>query len=669
MARRILTSTLLLLAMLVAPAQARVMTASIAKVTTGVATMHGVRVRLEWPADAASGQLLLQARRMQAPDLGYEFENVQWQCTLQRAWRCEGAIRSAGRKPLRLQVDLATASTDAILSSGDAALSIHRIAASPDFTRIDLTRVPVAWAQALLAQAWPEATLTAGQLSGSLGVDVPAQGPVQVQGRLNLLSLGLDTPDGRIAAQGLGAQLDLDYRKFPERTLVTLDGDIDAGEVLWGSGYFELGGTPTRVSVVAVQRAGSGWEVPRLAWGDGEALRVDGSFAFDADAVPRRAELHIASADLRRLGPRYLSGWLGLLGLGEMVMEGSLDAHVLLQEGSLARAEATLAGVSITDAQQRFGFDGVEGDVVFSSGAVAESMLRWTGGRVAGVSFGPAQIPLQSGGGSISLRRQVEVPLLGGAVVLEGLEVRPPLAERGLEVEFGLALQSLDVGQLAAALDWPAFTGRLDGRVPKARYANDRLSFDGTLTAQTFGGTVEVSALAMERPFGPAPTLAADIVFEDMDLQSLTGVFGFGEITGALDGSVRGLRLVDWSAQAFDAQLRTDDAWKGRRRISQRAVQDLSSVGGAGGLGDSLQAQALKLFEDFGYRRIGISCRLENEVCMMDGLGSVGAGFSIVQGSGLPRLSVVGFNRRVDWPVLVDRLVAVTQGESTPIIE
>jgi hypothetical protein len=232
-----------------------------------------------------------------------------------------------------------------------------------------------------------------------------------------------------------------------------------------------------------------------------------------------------------------------------------------------------------------------------------------------------------------------------------------------------MTLRDLDVARLAQAMQWPAFKGRLDGRIPKVRYANDRIDLDGTLSAAMFDGTVRISGLAMERPFGTAPTLAADVVFDDLNLQSLTEVFGFGEITGALDGSIRQLRLVDWSAQAFAADLHTDPDWKGERRISQRAVQDLSSVGGGGGLGQGLQAQALKLFDDFRYRRIGIRCRLANGVCRMDGLGSVGNGFSIVQGAGLPRLSVVGFNRDVDWPTLVDRLVAVTQGESTPVIE
>ena len=75
---------------------------------------------------------------------------------------------------------------------------------------------------------------------------------------------------------------------------------------------------------------------------------------------------------------------------------------------------------------------------------------------------------------------------------------------------------------------------------------------------QLFGGAVQVSSLSMERPFGVAPSLSADLALDDIDLQALTGVFDFGSITGALDGRIDGLRLVDWTATAFDAELHTD---------------------------------------------------------------------------------------------------------------
>ena len=126
--------------------------------------------------------------------------------------------------------------------------------------------------------------------------------------------------------------------------------------------------------------------------------------------------------------------------------------------------------------------------------------------------------------------------------------------------------------------------------------------------------------------------------------------------------------MVDWQPVAFDATLRTQRKPGVKQRISQRAVQDLSSVGDAS-FATSLQSQLIGLFDDFGYSRIGISCRLADEVCAMDGLGSAGAGFIIVEGSGIPRLTVVGFNHRVDWPTLVERLAAVGKGDVKPVVQ
>jgi hypothetical protein len=267
---------------------------------------------------------------------------------------------------------------------------------------------------------------------------------------------------------------------------------------------------------------------------------------------------------------------------------------------------------------------------------------------------------------------------LGGSLRFDGLVLRPPAAGEGMRMQFGLALDKLDIGKLAQSLGWPAFQGELSGRIPAARYADEHLDFDGGLTAQLFGGQVQVSALSLERPFGVAPSLTADLVLDDLDLMALTGVFDFGSISGKLDGRISGLRLVDWGATAFDAELHTDaDAARRadvRQRISQRAVQNISSVGDSSFV-SSLQGRLIGLFDDFGYRRIGISCRLANEVCEMGGLhpadnpGSVTGGFTIVEGASLPKLTVVGFNRQVDWPTLLERLAAAGKGDVKPVVQ
>src|SRR5690606_7629866 len=135
--------------------------------------------------------------------------------------------------------------------------------------------------------------------------------PLRVVGRLALAGLGLDTPDGSIAAEGLGAQFDIDYRKSAGLSLVTLDGDLRGGEMLVGNGYIALPATPVAVNIAARQQGARGWEIPQLRWDDGEALKVEGSMGFDPGLNLDNADLRVRSADLAPLRPRYLSGWLG----------------------------------------------------------------------------------------------------------------------------------------------------------------------------------------------------------------------------------------------------------------------------------------------------------------------------------------------------------------------
>lgn len=656
---------------------ARTMSARIERVVTPVATLEQVKIRLSWPAEAAQGQLELQAGRVEAPDLGYRFGDVAWRCPLQRdgrgGWRCEGELRGAGGPPLRLALDLGVASTDARLSRGAAALSLQRAAASPDLTRIELTRVPLAWAQALVAQAWPAGRIKAGTLDGRLDIAAPARQPLRITGPLRLRGGALDTPDGLIAAEHLGAQLDVSARLDRERS-VAIDGHLQGGELLFGNAYLALAKRAVALRVRAQQRPGEGWRLPDLAWRDDGILALEGSAALNADGSLAALDLDLRSDDLKPLRDAYLSGFLGLAGLGQLDLSGAAQARLRLHGNELELAHASLHEVSMKDAQGRFRFDGLDGQLRYSADAAVTSELGWRGGALYGLDFGAVRLPFSSGGGELRLERAVSFPMLGGRAGLDGLRLRPPAGGKGLDLRFGLNLDRLDVGQLAKALDWPAFTGELSGRIPEAHYADDRLELDGGLAMQLFGGTVVVSSLAMERPFGVAPTLSSDLALDNLDLESLTGVFGFGSITGRLYGRIEQLRLVDWQPTAFDAELHTRKTPGVRQRISQRAVQDLSSVGDSSFVG-SLQDRLIGFFDDFGYARIGIACRLADEVCHMDGLGPAKAapdgsrGFTIVQGSGVPHLDVVGYNRRVDWATLLERMEAVSKGELKPVVE
>ena len=667
-------------------AQARTATADIARIRTGIATLEQVHVRLDWPKNADRGTLQLRVGKLNAPDLGYAFRNVMWQCPLQRdgdgGWRCEGellsdGLRSAGAKPMRLGIDLATAFTDVVLRQGEARLEVHRQAATPDDTRIDLVKVPLVWSQALLSRAWTEGRWKTGQLDGRLVVSVPTNQPLRVSGPLMLAAAALETPDGSIAAEGLGANLALDYRNTANEQRVDLRGTLRGGELLFGSAYVALPPTPVTLEINAIGDA-SGWRVPTFLWGDGDTLTTRGSAAFALDGSVRALDIQIDSKDLSPVTKRYLSSWLGGFGLGDLSLTGGLRSRLRLDAAGMQGFEASFDRVDVKEGSGMFRFDGLDGELRYSAAAPVDSAVRWRSGQLYGLDFGASTLPLHSADGVIALRSPASVDAIGGTLRFDRFQLRPPHGEQGLQANFGLTLDAFDIGKLAQSMGWPAFRGTLSGSIPDARYVDDRLVFEGGLEMRVFDGSVKVSSLAMERPFGVAPTLSADLAIDDLDLLSVTEVFDFGSISGRLDGSIRDLRLVDWTATAFDSELYTQRRRGVKQRISQRAVQNISSVGDASFV-TSLQGQLIGLFDDFGYRRLGISCRLQNQTCAMGGLESIGkaatgsgsdtSGFTVVQGAGIPRLNVVGFNRQVDWPTLVERLEAVGSGELKPVVQ
>ena len=235
MSPRIITASLGLLAALGAgPLQARGMQARIDRVVTPVATLEQVRVRVDWPAGASAGELQLWAGRVDAPDLGYRYRDLHWRCPLRRdgedGWRCEGALRSGRSAPLQLAVHFDAVHTRASLAQGKARIELDRDAASPDLTSFDLTRVPVQWAQVLLAKAWPEASFKSGELDARLTIDAATNRPLRISGPLALRGIGLETADASVAGENLGGRFAIDYRLTPVLSLLAVDGELRGGE-------------------------------------------------------------------------------------------------------------------------------------------------------------------------------------------------------------------------------------------------------------------------------------------------------------------------------------------------------------------------------------------------------------------------------------------------------
>ena len=651
------------------PTQAtRQLALTIDRVDAGALRAEGLALRLAGgDQGVAPSSLNIALERVELPAVSLVLRTLTWHCDrVLRAepFVCEGPLQVAGRPAGRLAVDLSTARTGLRWSQGRRAITVDKDLASP--WRVAAQRVPLVWLQDFLAAMWSGGRVGEGDVSGRLAIRGESTA-TRVDADLRLTGLAFDTSDGLMAGAGLDVPLRATFNSAPDGTRLRLDGALDKGEVLVSPVYLAVPPAGIRFELELASQADGGWRLPHWRWQDTGALVAEGDAVIGADASMSALTARLQSTDLGALRTRYLDGVLAPAGFGDLQLGGRGQGVVAFDAEGLSALEVDLQEALAIDPKGRFSLAGLAGDLRWSRDAlVADSRLRWRAAALYGIGVDAGALAFRSRDGQLQLLEPMRAASLGGHVRLDRFVWRPPRGERPLRIEMGLALEALDLGSLSQRLGWPDFEGTLGGTLPNALYENNRVTFEGGLAMQLFGGEVRIADLALERPFGVAPSLAANLRFDGIDLAPLTGAFGFGEITGRLNGRLRGLRLVDWTPVAFDARLLSDRTYDGPRRISQRAVQDISDLGGSG-LVAGLQARLLRTFDDFGYERIGIGCVLKDNRCTMSGLQKRGAGYVIIEGRGLPRIEVVGFRRDVDWPTLVARLKDATEGDTLRI--
>ncbi len=655
-----------------APLAARTLTLEVDRLSTPVARLEGLALSLHWPEGATRGELALKATTLDAGELGYRWRDLNWACDLHQPndgiWQCAGKLRARGASGLALSARLEAGALLLEASEGRSRIAVNQPRDTNAPTRVELARVPATWLAPLLAQAWREGKPTGGSIDADWRIEQGDAG-IGFGGPVAFSGIGLDSRDGSIAAEGIAGKGSIQGRLTEAATSLEVAFELAGGEFLFGPLYAQLPATPVQAGATLSSGASGQWNIEALRWNDPGVLEAHGSALLDTTAAAplREAGLRFSLAALDTALARYFDSLTASYGLAGLKAGGSAHGELILRDGDWQALDVTLAAVDVEDGARRFGAGGMSGSLRLRHGDVAaDSELSWRSAHVHGLGLGAARLPLRSVNGGLALTAPAEIPLLGGTLRLAALNYAP--RAEGERLDLSLALEDADLGALSTAFGWPAFSGKISGELPQVRYENQRLEFAGGLSAGLFDGQVQVSQLSMERPLGVAPMLAASIDFSGLDLAPLTGAFGFGEITGRLDGHIHGLRLVDWEPVAFDAAFRTVARRGGSQRISQRAVRELTEVGG-GGLAAGLQNQVLKAFSSFGYSRIGLSCVLANNVCTMGGAGPAdGGGYVIVDGSGLPRVNVIGHQKKVDWPVLVGRLKAATEGQM-PVID
>lgn len=392
----------------------------------------------------------------------------------------------------------------------------------------------------------------------------------------------------------------------------------------------------------------------------------------------RSAEIDLRDLQLPAAYTSFLQIALAATDFGTLQTSGRITGAAQIENDAVIALRARLLGLELVDTRGKFSMRNLRGDLFWApagrpaaaaSDQVQRSVLTWTEGSAYGLSGGSARVELRAQGDGIALAAPTRLPIFDGALNVRTLSVEK-LGSENPALQFEADIEPISLQKLAPAFGWPELAGKLSGRIPKIDYRDKLLTVAGDVEARVFGGRIVGSGLKLQDPLGPWPRLFADVRAYDLDLAEVTQTFSIGSITGRLEGHVLGLELFNWSPVAFEALLQTPKGDRGPHRISARAVGNLSNIGGGGGgVVKALQSGAFKMFDEYDYDRIGIRCRLANDVCDMAGIEQAGIGYYILKGKGLPRINIVGNAGRVSWPQLVQQVGTQMRGEGELRIE
>lgn len=502
---------------------------------------------------------------------------------------------------------------------------------------------------------------TQGALNGTVRASGNASGMQAVDADLQLAELGFSDASGLHAAEKLRGNIKLTAKR--KGVAWDWQGSVawQSGEMFWQPLYLSGDSHALRASG---RYDGKSFEIEQAVLDLPEVGRMQ----FSASLQQGRLQQGTLRGDkliLTRLFENYARPFLAKGALAEAALYGRADVEVQYRNDAVQSLRLGLHDAGISDTAQRFALLGVNSEIDWRADETRTARIDFAGGVLLGV-------PLQAGQWTVNMKGlDFSVPQAELAILDGKLDVRNLHIYQQADIwrwEFAGSLLPISMEPFSEAAGLPRMLGTLAGRIPRVSYDGNEINVDGALLFNVFDGTIVATHLKLANAFGRAPQLSGDLAMRNLDLDLLTRTFSFGNMQGRLDGDVNNLQLQDWQPSRFDVYLYSS-AGTYPRKISQRAVQNISALGGAGAAA-AIQRSYLRFFENFGYERIGWSCVLRNGVCAMGGIEGTNSGtYTLIKGGGIPAISVMGYNHNVSWRELLTRLKRVTQDNVKPIIK
>lgn len=349
---------------------------------------------------------------------------------------------------------------------------------------------------------------------------------------------------------------------------------------------------------------------------------------------------------------------------GNLEVSGKADWQFEIKNLAPLNFELNLREANIQDKNGKFNFKNLNAHLPWDYDNAKTVNINYKSGHLLNMPLGDTNLSAEINRYSF-VSPKLTLPILDGALNL--YDVSAAMIADNWYWHLRLDLAPISMSDFSEAMNWPKMQGKISGQVPQVSYAGKQLSMDGAMTFNVFNGTIGMDKLKIDDPLGVVPRLHADLLMRNLDLGALTRTFSFGDIEGKLDGDVKNMVLENWKPVYLDASIQTSNG-KHLKKISQRAVENITALGGEG-TAAALQRTFLRFFKEFNYDKIGLSCKLRQDVCEMGGVESTPTGYAIVKGKGIPSVNVNGFTQRVSLEDLLGRIKRITDSNSKVIVK
>ncbi|KAA3639866.1 MAG: hypothetical protein DWP95_09625 [Proteobacteria bacterium] len=486
-------------------------------------------------------------------------------------------------------------------------------------------------------------------VNGMIGVSLE-QGVIASLNPIRFSGLDYEHSDDLIA---LGLEGQVTFNWDSQQQTVTAALAIDQGEALLQQVYIDFFEFPLQLSV-NINLGGDHYDVNWQLTHD-TAFAADGDVTFNEFFEIGSWQGRLEIKDSTLFNQHISNSVLEIYGFSKNQAAGGFLLTVTGQHNQIEHVTVDFNDFSFSNQKRKLAITALNGDIDWQWQQTSQpSNLSWQSLILSGLPVSEASMNFNLSEDEFSLYGRHQFPVFDGALVIQRFTVNDFFGNEPAEVKMDAEIEPISLRPISQALDWPELAGQISGQLPGMVKSGNVIEFAGTLHLSVFDGSIRFKNLSMERLFGVAPVIAADVDINLLDLALLTMTYDFGLITGRLSGNINQLRITNWKVDRMDATIYSVKTKASEQTISQKAIENISAIGGIKG---AISRTFLRFFEQFKYKKIKLSCKLHNSVCQIGGLNNHDGRFTIVEGGGLPKINIVGFAREINWDVFIGRLL------------